>query len=356
MDDVGLCPMLLSPVYQGYIWGGSYFKKEYERTVPFETTAESWEVSACPDGVSTILNGPCAGMGLDKAAKVLKEELLGSLVEGDSFPLLFKLIDAQDTLSVQVHPDNVYARENENGGSGKTEMWYVLKAENDARLIYGFKQDLTREELEQAIANEELPDHLNEIPTGEGDVVFIDAGMVHAVGRGVVLAEIQQSANITYRLHDWGKVDENGEPRPLHLAKALDVLSLESMVGHEIMPVLAIENEDYTRKMLCCCRYFAAEFVSFDGDVKERTHNRSFHILFFPNDGATIEYPDHEKQPHIIEVAKGGTALIPAGLMKYTVRGKGEYLKYYVPEFDADFLQPLVEHGYTEDQVLDLLR
>ena len=349
MDD--LYPLRMRPVFKDYIWGGNSLKKMYHKNTPYKRTAESWEVAVHKDGCSLVDNGAFAGQPLDRVMKQLGAELTGELCEGEKFPLMLKLIDAKDDLSVQVHPDDIYADQHENGELGKTEMWYVLSADSKAQLIYGFRKDLTEQEFRDAIQNHRLKDVLNYVDAEEGDVFFIEAGQIHAIGEGLVLAEIQQNSNTTYRVYDWDRVDANGKPRPLHIEKALAVSNLESSKGHEKTPVLKVEEEGGVRKFLSCCRYFAAEHVEVDSFSNEQTDGRSFHILLFTDDQTTIRYQGGEIEAHC-----GESFLIPAEMGEYTVSGKCEYLKFYVAEFEKDILEPLIDAGYIEDEVLALLR
>lgn len=349
MED--LYPLRMRPVFKNYLWGGTALKEDYHKRTPYDITAESWEVAVHKDGTSVVDNGPLAGMSLDRVMEKLGEDLMGSFAEGDRFPLMLKILDANDKLSVQVHPDDIYANEHENGELGKTEMWYVLDAKPNAKLIYGFNRDLTEEEFSAAIRQKRLPDILNSVSAKRGDVFFIEAGTVHAVGSGLVIAEIQQNSNTTYRVYDWDRVDKNGKSRELHIAKALDVSNLEDSSTTAKMPVLTIEEGKNVRRMLSCCRYFAAEHITVEESAKEKTNGRSFHIILIADGEGTIGY-----QGGSVSFRCGDSFLIPAELGKYTINGECEYLKYYIPEFDTDFLAPLLNVGYTEEEVLSLLR
>jgi len=349
MDD--LYPLRMQPVYKDYIWGGNSLKKLYKKNTPYKRTAESWEVAVHKDGCSVVDNGVYAGQTIQDLIDKLGVLLVGELNDPKKFPLLLKLIDAEDDLSVQVHPDDVYADEQENGELGKTEMWYILDADPKAQLIYGFKKDLTTEEFETAIKKGTLKNLLNYVDVNVGDVFFIEAGQVHAIGKGLVLAEIQQNSNTTYRVYDWGRVGNDGKPRPLHIQKALDVSNTESSAGVEKMPALEVEEDGYIRKFLSCCRYFAAECVDVKTKSEECTDSRSFHILMFSENGGVIQYENGTTTAY-----KGESFLIPADLGEYSILGECQYLKFYVAEFEKDILTPLIDSGYIEDEVLALLR
>lgn len=349
MDDS--YPLRMQPVFKDYIWGGSALKKVFKKDTPYKKTAESWEVAVHKDGCSTIANGKYAGETLEYLMKLRGEDFVGKLSSVGKFPLMLKLIDAKDKLSVQVHPDDVYADKYENGELGKTEMWYVLDAEDDAQLIYGFKDDITEEELAEAIELNKLKSTLNYVSAKKGDVFFIEAGTVHAIGAGLLLAEIQQNSNTTYRLYDWDRTGDDGKPRPLHTSKAIDVCNLNGSAGVEKMPFVEVEYEECTRKFLNCCRYFASEHVEVHSCANEETDGRSFHIVTFIDGSGRIKYEGGE-----IEADRGNTFVIPADMGEYNITGNCEYLKFYIAEFEKDILSPLLDSGYTEDEVLPLLR
>ena len=214
-------PFLLRPVGKDYLWGGERLKTEYHKQIDLTPLAETWECSTHPDGCSIVDSGAAAGKPL---RTVLQEhpEYLGIYAnpEGE-LPILIKLIDAKKDLSVQVHPDDAYAKQYENGQNGKTEMWYVLEAEPDASLVYGFRHTMTPERLRQSLAEGTLEADLQSVPVSKNDAFLIPAGTVHAIGAGILLAEIQQSSNLTYRLYDYNRTDANGNKRPLHIEKAV---------------------------------------------------------------------------------------------------------------------------------------
>ncbi len=338
MDD--LYPLKMQPVYKQYAWGGKAIRNTYKKNTPYPKTAESWEVSVHPQGTSLVMEGPCAGVSLDKMTQKWGKALCGTLHEEDKFPLTFKLVDAGDWAPLQVHPDDVHVTGKTENGFGKTEMFYVLSAKSDAQVVYGFERDVTEEELVRAVRSGTMGDIINRIPVKEGDVIFIPSGIVHAIGKGVTVAEIQQSSSMAYTF----------DAEDSKVADIIEVSELKSSVGEEKVVGLPIESENYTCSKLCCCRYFGAEKVELDGDVGEKTDGRSFHILFFSLGNAQIHWNGQET-----EAQKGDTFLIPAALGDYEIEGDCEYLKYYIPEFAKDFLEPLLEAGYGEDEVISLL-
>ncbi|MBP1532628.1 MAG: class I mannose-6-phosphate isomerase [Ruminococcus sp.] len=216
----------LMPAYKSYIWGGSRLKTEYNKVYDGEKLAETWELSCHPDGPSRIVNGTFKGRTLREYISAMGSRVLGSNCQVfREFPILIKLIDAKDDLSVQVHPNNIDALENEHQ-YGKTEMWYVLDAEPGAYLYYGFKRELSKEEFRRHIENDTLTEVLNAVPVHKGDLFYIPAGTIHAICKNIVVAEIQQSSNVTYRVYDHGRIGADGVPRQLHIEQALEVTKL----------------------------------------------------------------------------------------------------------------------------------
>ena len=221
-------PLLLRPSGKDYLWGGSRLNDEFEKNIDMDPLAETWECSTHPDGPSYVVSGEFGGQEL---AEVLRAhpEYLGERHKGENtLPILIKFIDAKKDLSVQVHPTDEYAQEKENGQLGKTEMWYVLDAGRDAKLVYGLKQNCTKAEMRRAIADGTVMKYLQKVPIHKDDLFFIQAGTVHAIGAGALVAEIQENSNLTYRLYDYDRVGKDGKKRELHVDKALQVANLKS--------------------------------------------------------------------------------------------------------------------------------
>lgn len=217
----------LKPACKSYLWGGDHLKKEYNKKCETEALAETWELSCHPDGPSEIVNGTFAGRTLRDYIAAMGKRVLGSNCQVfQEFPILIKFIDARDNLSIQVHPNNMDALENEHQ-YGKTEMWYVLEADPGAFLYFGFRQKISREEFRRRIEDNTLLEVLNAVPVHKGDLFYIPAGTLHAICKGIVIAEIQQSSNVTYRVYDYGRVGADGKPRQLHIDQAVEVTKLE---------------------------------------------------------------------------------------------------------------------------------
>lgn len=246
----------LDPAFQDYLWGGTRLRDEFHKNCDYDIIAESWELSAHPDGNSVVAEGPYRGMFFSDYLSMLGEEALGWKCKSfEKFPLLIKFIDAQKSLSIQVHPDDDYALKNEDE-YGKNEMWYVCECEDDSALYYGFRQDVTKEEIRQKVADNTLLDVLNRVPVSKGDVFFVNAGTVHAIGAGILICEIQQNSNCTYRLYDYGRTDKYGNQRELHLDKALDVLHTQAVDPLKTSPLAPYEENGALCQPLGSCKYF----------------------------------------------------------------------------------------------------
>jgi len=258
-----LYPMFFEPVLKEYIWGGRNLEKLGRKLPETGKVAESWEISSHEDGMTFVKNGPYAGMSLPELLAFLGEDLVGThnqwALKRGKFPLLVKLIDAQRRLSVQVHPDDRYARENEGNELGKTEMWVVLHAKPGAAIIYGFAEKIDPEEFRKAISKGVLESYLHKVFIKAGDHVCVPSGTLHAIMEGALLAEIQQNSNTTYRVYDWNRVGDDGEPRALHVERALDVLDF-AQVGLTLdEPQVIQRGEDWIYERLCQNDYFTTD-------------------------------------------------------------------------------------------------
>lgn len=260
-----LYPLTFTPVLKDYIWGGRNLAKMGRVLPPEGVIAESWEIAAHKDGASLVENGAYAGCSLVQLQDELGFDLIGTRNQWaqarGKFPWLIKLLDANRPLSVQVHPQDDYAREHEGNELGKTEMWVVLNAEPEAEIILGVKKGTTPARFRAAIHAGELEPHLHRIPVQKGDHICVPAGSLHAIMDGLLIAEIQQNSNTTYRVYDWNRVGADGKPRPLHLEKALDVINFEQ-IEPSLKPLKWVDDEDGIRRAeLCANRYFATEQV-----------------------------------------------------------------------------------------------
>lgn len=268
-------PLLFTPKLKNYVWGGRNLERLYGRELPDGITAESWEIAGHEDGTTRVSNGPYAGVWLTELQAEWGLDLIGTQArwayERGKFPLLIKLLDAQENLSVQVHPDDAYALAHEGDELGKTEMWVVLHAEPDAAVILGVKSGTAPEQFRQAIAEDRPEPFLHRLPVQAGDVVCVPAGSLHAILGGLVLAEIQQNSNTTYRVYDWGR------PRPLHIEKALQVINFEQVEPVLTRPQPTSHAPGISKATLCQNRYFITERLEmaagarYEGECRGRT-------------------------------------------------------------------------------------
>ena len=307
-------PVKLSPAFKDYLWGGERLKTEFNKHTDMTPLAESWELSAHKDGQSIVTAGDYAGLTLTDYLSAVGKEALGTACEKyNYFPLLIKLIDAKGDLSVQVHPSDEYALEHE-GEYGKTEMWYILDCDEGAALYYGFKEDTTREAYESAIKEGRLTDILNRVPVKRGDVFFIPAGTVHAIGAGILICEIQQNSNTTYRVYDYNRRDKNGNLRPLHVEKALAVSDLRKSPALPAIP----DGEDV---LLAECGYFEVRRLRFAGAGTITATSESFTALTVTEGEGTLS--DGEST---LSFRKGDTLFIPAQETSFAVTGNCEMI------------------------------
>jgi len=300
----------LNPVFKDYIWGGDKLKTLYHKKSDLSVVAESWELSTHKDGQCTIAEGPYEGKTL---ASYINEK------GGEDLPILIKLIDAKDNLSVQVHPDDAYALKNE-GDFGKTEMWYVLEAEEGAKLVYGFKEDITKEAFKKYIETNTLTEVLNAVEVKKGDVFFINPGIMHAIGKGIMIAEIQQSSNVTYRVYDYGRVGIDGKPRELHIDKAIEVTTLTKADKAKVAYSLE-KYEGYSKGILASCKYFTVELLDVAGEAEMVADDQSFHSLLILEGKVNIT-----SDKDTMTANKGESIFIPARYGKYKIQGKGQVI------------------------------
>jgi len=305
-----LYPLRMSPVYKDYLWGGDQIPKLYNRNQPDGIYAESWEISTHPDGATTIANGPLAGKTLSDLLPEHKDELLGTHVKGNDFPLLIKLIDARDTLSVQVHPNDDNAAEVD--GDPKTEMWYFLEGAGSAQIYCGLKPGIGKKEFLHAMENKTFAETLQSIPAEKGKAVFVPGGCVHAIGAGCLILEIQQNSNTTYRIHDWDRTDTDGNARDLHIDKALQVIDWENNAD----PRCEVRGTTIES-----CEYFQLDRFELTEETAFPNLGKSFHALFIAEGSGTIRWADGEEK-----LAAGQSWLVPAGLGDYEIIPEGSAL------------------------------
>ena len=320
-------PFLLKPVGKDCLWGGDRLNYDFGKNIPISPLSETWECSTHPDGPSTVVSGVFEGMSLPDVLK-LHPEFLGTHPRTQSeLPILIKFIDAKKDLSVQVHPDDDYAYEHENGQLGKTEMWYVLDAAPDAKLVYGLHHKANKEMIRSAIEKGKLENYLQKVAIKKDDVFYIEAGTIHAIGAGALIAEIQENSNLTYRLYDYDRIDKNGKKRPLHVDKALEVANLDSSASpRQPMRVLKY-RQGYASELLCRCRYFQVERILLNTETNHnmitfRVGDTSFNV-FLCVGGCGVMFFGNESLPFF----KGDCIFIPAESMEIKIHGKASLLK-----------------------------
>jgi len=309
--------MKLNAPCKDYLWGGTRLREEYGKKSDKDKIAESWELSCHKDGHSVIANGEFEGKTLSEYIEINGKKVLGKNSEKfEYFPILIKLIDAKDNLSVQVHPNNEYAMRVE-GEYGKTEMWYIVDCEEGAELLYGFKHEISREEFAERIKNNTLLEVTNNVPVHKGDVFFIDAGTLHAIGKGILIAEIQQNSNTTYRIYDYGRVGADGKPRELHVEKACEVTNLVPPTRPTKPMGDTINKEGYDITLLATSEYFNVNKLNISNKAQLDVTDDSFLSLLCLDGKLTVGD---------ISLEKGESCFIPAGYGKLEISGDGEII------------------------------
>ena len=308
----------VQPVLKEKIWGGTKLRDVYGYDIPSDHTGEAWVISGHKSGDCPIVEGEYKGKTVSWMFENHRE-LFGN-VEGDQFPLLVKIIDAKQDLSVQVHPDNEYALRVEHE-YGKTEMWYILDCEPDSFLYFGVNKEITKEEFERRIQDNTLLDVLKAVPVHKGDVFFIKSGTIHAIGAGIQICEIQQNSNTTYRVYDFGRVGKDGKPRELHIQKAIDVSNL-SPIESDFKPCGPEEkNGDCDTVRLATCEYFTTFESTLNGTTTLHVDDESFGSILLIEGNATIE-----NDGTTLEVNKGDSVFIDANSGDVKITGNCQWI------------------------------
>lgn len=312
-----LYPLKFKPIYKQKIWGGTNLHKYLNKNLEgMENVGESWEVADHFEDTSVVLDGELKGMTLNGVLKEYKRDLVGLKCEPrflERFPLLVKYIDAEDRLSVQVHPDDEYAGREEKGEYGKTEMWYIVHAEKGAKLIAGLSRSVTPGEFKSHAENETLEEVLQHLEVKTGDVLYIPAGRVHAILPGVVICEIQQNSDVTYRVYDWGRSGLDGKPRPLHLEKSLKTINF-SDVNPNISKIHYSHIGTNIMAIVARCLYFQVEKYMLNEKIKFTSDRSSFSVYSVIDGYGILNWANKE-----IELNKGDTVLVSANITAYTV-------------------------------------
>ena len=309
-----LKPIKLKPEFKEIIWGGNRLKNEYNKVSDLNNIAESWELTVRPDGMNVIDGGEFDGLTMEEYITKNGFSVVTDK-EMDRFPLLIKFIDAEDNLSIQVHPDDEYGMKTANS-LGKTEMWYIIDAKPGAKLVYGLKEGCTIDTLNADIENGNVEEMLKYVPVKKGDVFFIPSGLVHAIGAGILLAEIQQNSNITYRVYDYNRVGKDGKPRELHVNDALNVIVNRN---EEEIDKIRFSTNVKNDTTLASCEYFTVDKYTLNGEITLNTDKKSFNSVLCLDGNGTLEF-----NGEIFSVTKGDSYFIPANLGDYTIKGNLE--------------------------------
>ncbi len=326
-------PFLLKPAGKDYLWGGSRLNDDFSKGVDMSPLAETWECSTHPDGPSIVASGEYAGEDLRNVLRSHPEYLgtnpsRNKALPAGELPILIKLIDAKEDLSVQVHPDDAYAREHEGGSLGKSEMWYVLDAKKDAKLVYGFYHDINKQTLMKSLVDGSVEKYLQKIDVRADDVFFVEAGIVHAIGAGTLLAEIQESSNLTYRMYDYNRVDKNGRKRALSIDKALEVVNLRgSSTPRQPLRVLKYRKGGAS-EFLCRCKHFQVERLLVNTESYRelfdfQTDSSSFQVLLCTSGCGVLLYGNGEA----LHFFRGDCIFVPANSVKFKIHARAKFLK-----------------------------
>jgi mannose-6-phosphate isomerase len=312
------------------IWGGQRLRETVGKTLPEgQLIGESWETA----DDALIIEGPYVGATLADVVVAEGAEFIGqrsAAIYGVRFPLLAKFLDAQQWLSVQVHPDDTYAAAHEGGKLGKTECWYILHAEPGAQIIYGVIRPVDSAEVRSAIERVELEGLVQTVEVSPGDAMLVPAGTVHAIGAGIVLFELQEYSDVTYRLYDYGRLQANGKPRELHIDRGLDVMTYDPSPVVKVTPVAADLNGAGARRVLVACDYFVEEELRVAGRISGAVTDSSLVMLVNLEGDYTLQ----DGAGSTMTVQRGETVVLPAGMGMYTITGQARIIRAYVPEAD----------------------
>ncbi|MGI6668364.1 MAG: type I phosphomannose isomerase catalytic subunit [Acetivibrionales bacterium] len=342
-----LYPLKFKPLYKDYVWGGRNLASLGKKLPPSGIVAESWEIACHKNGTSIVANGEYEGMSLADLIMRYGRKIIGNALPDkdiEKFPLLVKFIDAENNLSVQVHPDDAFVQTYENGEYGKNEMWYIISAKPGARLVYDVVPGTTREKFAETIEKNNVESCLKSIQVFPGDVINIPAGIVHAIGKGIILAEIQQNSDTTYRIYDYGRTG-----RELHIEKALQVIDFKSEGRKEKYRGIELSlGAGCSKKTVVANQYFCTEIydININGEIHEIADGSRFYIYVLISGSGTIAWNGGKTG-----VKTGDSVLVPAALGEYSLSGNFTALKTYVPNLFIDVVQPLLDSGKTPGEI-----
>ena len=352
-------PLQLTNVFKPKIWGKADLAPLFSIASSQKTPSDASRFRSAldddeligevwiTDDASCFLNGPTAGMTLAEAGERFGQDLYGSAWTGRRFPLLAKYIFTTDWLSVQVHPDDDYARVHEPGNVGKCEMWYIIRSDPGGGFLLGMKPDVTKQKLESAFQRGASRDLLEHYQPGAGEAIYIPSGTIHALGPGLVLFEVEENSDLTYRLDDFGRVGLDGKPRPLHIQKGLEVIRFDAPTYRDL-PRLEFREEYGTQRYVLACRFFALQELTLQKKASfEGSRARVEVISIVEGEGRVESYAGW------LSYRTGETWLIPPATRRYRLvpRQQTRLLKFYVPDLEQDFREPLAKRGFTAEEI-----
>lgn len=337
-------PLKFEPIYKEKVWGGRWLADAFQRDLSKGSViGESWELACREEEMSVVQEGGFQGKTLSQLIKLYPTELLGKRVLNlgiDPFPLLIKFLDANDHLSVQVHPDDNYFQSKDSPQLGKTEMWYILDAKPESKLILGLKEGITPKEFTEGVQRGKVSDYLNEIIVQPGDALFIPAGTVHAIMEGIQIAEIQQNSDTTYRIFDWNRLGLDKKPRPLHIDQALKVIDFDRNQA-TTSPGIIISDGGWQRRILVACDYFAVEELTIERMESNIPAERFEVWMVIQGTGElSVETGDYQ-------LLAGQTWMLPASLGRFRLQGDVKLLRVYIPDLTVEIIDYLLFKKYT---------
>jgi mannose-6-phosphate isomerase len=312
-------PITFYPIIKERIWGGTKLQECLNKTLEIHNAGESWEISTVSNNVSVANNGILSGKNLNEIIELYPEEILGKQVMsiyGKEFPLLFKFLDSKQDLSIQLHPNDDLAKKRHNS-FGKTEMWYVLQADKDARIVVGFKENSTQKEYLRHLEDKTVVSLLDEIPVKKGDAFLLETGTIHAIGAGILIAEIQQTSDITYRIYDWDRVDAEGNERELHTDLALDAINYNKVESKIVYPAVGNKKNSIIEN-----KYFTTNIIPLDGVYKWAKTKEAFTVLMCTEGSFSVTIKNE-----VFDYKKGDTILIPAIIETLFMQGNASVLE-----------------------------
>jgi mannose-6-phosphate isomerase len=346
-------PLQFKPILKEKIWGGDALERVLGKSVPPNTTiGESWELSGVAGNESVSISDPYRGTALGEIVASNPGAIVGSIPRYKGFPLLYKFIDSHARLSVQVHPDDAQAKAHGLGAFGKSECWYIISAELGARVVCGLKKGVSRDDLRHAAGSDKIVSLLNFVDVAAGDVVFVPGRTVHAVLGGVLFYEVQETADNTFRLYDWDRLDKDGKPRPLHVKESLEIVDTTWHVHHKIPPVVFEETPSFIHWFRVACRYFAVEEYRFQRPAEVALPAKlSFRVITVCCGNVRLF---HEAASSSLR--KGDTVLVPACLtdVRIAAEAGAMVLLSSVPDLLSEVVAPLKEKGVSSDVIVRL--